>query len=179
MGDSGISGSGVHIETPNGTFAINIRNNNCYFLFLAPFSLGSCWRYDKPKYSGSCGSITPIWFPSHRGVSGNEKADSLRKSVTADTLRGNACLVLVKLSSIKMIELNSLWMITPAHPWYFGKRHRWCHQLNIPKKQQTAASRFFSDHIKSLTFPQGRKVFPEHHRCEAVIRPPPIISLIA
>ncbi|GFV17108.1 hypothetical protein TNCV_3632711 [Trichonephila clavipes] len=37
MGDGGISGSGVHIKTPD-----------------APFSLDNCWGYDKPKYSGSC-----------------------------------------------------------------------------------------------------------------------------
>ncbi|GFY05297.1 autophagy protein 5 [Trichonephila clavipes] len=48
------------------------------------------------------------------------------------------------------MELNALWRVTPAHPWYFGKKPRWCHQLDIPKDRQTALLSFFSGHIKSL-----------------------------
>ncbi|GFX15172.1 hypothetical protein TNCV_2708771 [Trichonephila clavipes] len=46
-----------------------------------------------------------------------------------------------------------------------GKRSRWCNQLNIPWKQQN--QNFSSGHIKSLTFQQSRKVFPESHWCKA------------
>ncbi|GFU25997.1 hypothetical protein TNCV_5104861 [Trichonephila clavipes] len=56
---------------------------------------------------------------------------------------------------------------TPAHPWYLGTKPRRCHQLNIPRHQQTGSSRFFSGHITSFTFQQGQKVFPECHRLEA------------
>ncbi|GFT63215.1 autophagy protein 5 [Trichonephila clavipes] len=65
------------------------------------------------------------------------------------------------------MELNALCRVAPAHPWYFGRKLRWCHQLNIPRDRQTALSRFFSGHIRYLTFEQGRKFFPECHRCEA------------
>ncbi|GFS75258.1 autophagy protein 5 [Trichonephila clavipes] len=59
------------------------------------------------------------------------------------------------------MELNALWRVPLAHPWYFGKKPRWCHQLNSPTDRHTALSRLFS------TFEQGQKVFPEYHRCEA------------
>ncbi|GFW92995.1 RNase H domain-containing protein [Trichonephila clavipes] len=110
-------------------------------------------------------SIYFRWVPSHIGLNGNEIADSLSKSAIADNLRGNTCLTFSELSYIKRIELNALWRISPTRTWYFGKKTSWYHQLNIPRSQQTAP-RFFSGHIKSLTFQQGRKVFPECHGCE-------------
>ncbi|GFS88541.1 RNase H domain-containing protein [Trichonephila clavipes] len=106
-------------------------------------------------------SIYIQWVPSHIVLSGNEIADSLAKSATTDALRGDACLTFDELSSIKRTELNALWRVTPAHPWYFGRNPRWCHQLNIPKDRKTAISRFFRGHIKYLTFEHLQKVFPE------------------
>ncbi|GFW93470.1 autophagy protein 5 [Trichonephila clavipes] len=66
-----------------------------------------------------------------------------------------------------MMELNALWRVPPGHPWYFGRKPRWCHKLNIPVDHQMTLSRLFSGHIKSLTFEQARKVFPEYPRCES------------
>ncbi|GFW99546.1 autophagy protein 5 [Trichonephila clavipes] len=94
-----------------------------------------------------------------------EIADSLVKSAVLIS-RGNTCRIFDELSSTKRIALNALWRTPLAHLWYFGKRPRWCHRLNIPKNQQTPLSRFFNGHIKSVTFQRGRKVFPECHRCK-------------
>ncbi|GFV58865.1 autophagy protein 5 [Trichonephila clavipes] len=82
-------------------------------------------------------------------------------------MRGDTCLTFAELSSIKRMEFNALWRVPPSHPWYFGRNPRWYHQLNIPRDRQRALPRFFSGHIKSLTFEQGRKDFPECHRCKA------------
>ncbi|GFS78677.1 RNase H domain-containing protein [Trichonephila clavipes] len=98
-------------------------------------------------------SIYFQWVHSHIGLNGNEIADSVAKSAIVDSLRDDTGLTFAELSSIKRIELNELWGIPPAHPWYSGKRPRWCHQLNISRDQQNRE--------------QGRKVFPECHRCEA------------
>ncbi|GFU71932.1 hypothetical protein TNCV_1052791 [Trichonephila clavipes] len=73
--------------------------------------------------------LDTIYFqcvPSYIGLKSNEIADSLAKYATADTLRGIACLTVLELSSIKRLELNALWRITPAYPRYFGKISRWC-----------------------------------------------------
>ncbi|GFU22025.1 RNase H domain-containing protein [Trichonephila clavipes] len=158
MCDGGISGSGVHIETLDGTFDIKIRNINCAVLFLAPFSLDNCWGMTSLNILDvgirlySRHSIYFQWVPSHIGLDGNEIAGSLAKSATADALRGDACLTFAALSSIKRMELNALWRVPLAHPWYFGRKPRWCHQLNIPRDRQTVLSCFFSGHIKSFTF---------------------------
>ncbi|GFU05356.1 hypothetical protein TNCV_1052341 [Trichonephila clavipes] len=77
------------------------------------------------------------WIPSHIGLNGNKIVDSLAKSATADALRGDACLTLAELSSIKRMELNALCRVPPTYPWYFGRKPRWCHQLNIPRDRQT------------------------------------------
>ncbi|GFW08108.1 hypothetical protein TNCV_2978751 [Trichonephila clavipes] len=87
-------------------------------------------------------SIPSKGVPSHIGLNGNDIADSLAKSATADALRGDACLTFAELSSIKRMELNALWRVPPAHSWYFGSKSCWCHQLNIPRDRQTALSRF-------------------------------------
>ncbi|GFT98151.1 uncharacterized protein TNCV_789651 [Trichonephila clavipes] len=94
-------------------------------------------------------SIYFQWIRSHIGLNGNGIADSLAKSSTADALQGDACLTFAELSSIKRMELDALRRVPPAHPWYFGRKPRWRHQLNIPKDWQTALSRFFSGPIKS------------------------------
>ncbi|GFX19784.1 RNase H domain-containing protein [Trichonephila clavipes] len=194
MGDGGISGSGVHFETSDGTFDIKISNINYCSVFRSELIV----IYKGLKFidtasdlvfrdiwilTDSRASIQPlshwtiigdttslnilnssrhsIYFPSHIGWNGKEIADSLAKSATADALRGDAYLTFAELSSIKRMHF------APAHPWYFGRKPPWCHQLNIPRDRQTALSRFFNGHIKSLTFEQGRKVFPECQRCEA------------
>ncbi|GFW50312.1 autophagy protein 5 [Trichonephila clavipes] len=123
-------------------------------------------------------SIYFQWVPSLIELNGNEIADNLAKSATDDTLRGDTGLTFAELFFIKRIEVNALWRILPTHPWDFGKKPCWCHQLNIPRDQQTALSRFFSSHIKSLTFQQGRKVFPECH-WGRLITPSPVIFLTA
>ncbi|GFT69077.1 hypothetical protein TNCV_3904721 [Trichonephila clavipes] len=53
-------------------------------------------------------SIYFQWVLSHIELNGNEIADSLAKSATADALRGHACLTCAELSSIKRMELNVL-----------------------------------------------------------------------
>ncbi|GFV44042.1 autophagy protein 5 [Trichonephila clavipes] len=58
------------------------------------------------------------WVPSHIGFNGNEITDSLAKSTTSDALRGDACLTFAELPSIKMMELNALWRVPPAHAWH-------------------------------------------------------------
>ncbi|GFY35416.1 hypothetical protein TNCV_195091 [Trichonephila clavipes] len=52
----------------------------------------------------------PYWikWSSHTGLNGNEIADSLGKSATAEALRDDACLTFAELSSIKRMELNAL-----------------------------------------------------------------------
>ncbi|GFW29567.1 hypothetical protein TNCV_1549781 [Trichonephila clavipes] len=66
-------------------------------------------------------SIYFQWVSSHIGLNGNEIADSLAKSVTADALRSDARLTFAELSSIKRMEFNALWREPNAQPWYFGK----------------------------------------------------------
>ncbi|GFV27888.1 hypothetical protein TNCV_1115971, partial [Trichonephila clavipes] len=58
--------------------------------------------------------------PSNIGLNGNEIADSLAKSATADALHGDTCLTFAEIPSVKRIELNALWRIPSAYPWYFG-----------------------------------------------------------
>ncbi|GFU73557.1 uncharacterized protein TNCV_3359971 [Trichonephila clavipes] len=87
-------------------------------------------------------SIYFQWIHSHIGLNGNAIVGSLAKSATAEALRGDASLIFAEISSIKRMELNALWRVPPAHLWYFGRTPRWCHELNIPRDQQTALSRF-------------------------------------
>ncbi|GFX77874.1 hypothetical protein TNCV_739081 [Trichonephila clavipes] len=94
-------------------------------------------------------SIYFQWVPSHIGLNGNEIADSLANSATADTLGG---LNFAELSSIKRVEFNALWRTPPAHP-------RGRHQLNSSRNQQTTLHVFLV--VKCLTFNQVQKVFPK------------------
>ncbi|GFX86974.1 hypothetical protein TNCV_1530631 [Trichonephila clavipes] len=73
-------------------------------------------------------SLTSFIFSSHIGLNGKEIADNLVKSTTTDALQGDACLTLADLSSIKRMELNPFLRVPPAHPWYFGKKPRLCHE---------------------------------------------------
>ncbi|GFX64756.1 hypothetical protein TNCV_4682311 [Trichonephila clavipes] len=47
-------------------------------------------------------------IPPRIGLNGNEIADSLHTSASADTLRGNTCLTFTEHSPIKRVELNAL-----------------------------------------------------------------------
>ncbi|GFV99555.1 RNase H domain-containing protein [Trichonephila clavipes] len=162
MGDGGISGSDVYIETSDGTFDINIRNNKwCYVfrdIWILTDSQASIQHLSHWTTVGDMTSLNlldlvvrlssrhSIYFQcvhSHFELNGNEIADILAKSATADTLKGKACLTFTELCSIKRMELNALWRVSPSHPWYFGNRPSWCHQLNTPRNQQTALFRFF------------------------------------
>ena len=208
-GAGDVSGSGVHIETPNSTIDLKIRNSDgcsvfkselvaiykgLHFIYTTTeLDFKDIWILSDSRASiqhlshwMTVGDMTSLhilelvnqlairhsihfqWVPSHVGLNGNEIADSLAKAASADSMHDNAKLTYSEISSIKRKELNTLWRVPPAHPWYFGKRPRWCHSLNISRKQQTTLSRFLSGHIKSLAFQQGERLFSECHWCGAV-----------
>ncbi|GFX04203.1 hypothetical protein TNCV_3973521 [Trichonephila clavipes] len=52
----------------------------------------------------------------------------------------------------------------PSHTWYLGRNPGGSFRL-MPRKYQTAFSRFVSGHIKALTFRQSQKIFLEYHKC--------------
>ncbi|GFX02498.1 hypothetical protein TNCV_194761 [Trichonephila clavipes] len=80
--------------------------------------------------------------PSHIGLNDNKITDSLSKFATAEALLGDASLTYAEISSIKRMELNALWRLPPAHPWYFGRKFCWCPELKNSRDRQTALSRF-------------------------------------
>ncbi|GFW33150.1 hypothetical protein TNCV_2110781 [Trichonephila clavipes] len=54
---------------------------------------------------------TGKWVPSHIGLNGNEIADSLAKSSTAEALWVDVSLTSAELSSVKRMELNARWRV--------------------------------------------------------------------
>ncbi|GFU64002.1 RNase H domain-containing protein [Trichonephila clavipes] len=102
--------------------------------------------------------------PSHVGIDGNEKADFLARTAAEEEVSPVGYLTFSELSSLKKIELHHLRRTSPSHPWYFGRNPGGSFKL-MPRKYQSAFSRFVSGHIKALTFWQGQKIFPECHLC--------------
>ncbi|GFV19156.1 transposable element Tcb2 transposase [Trichonephila clavipes] len=101
------------------------------------------------------------WVPSHVGIDGNEKADFLARPAAEEEVSPTGSLTL---SSFEKIELHHLGRTPFSYPWYFGRNPEGSFKL-MPRKYQTAFSRFVSDHIKALTFRQGQEIFPEYHLC--------------
>ncbi|GFT40026.1 uncharacterized protein TNCV_12581 [Trichonephila clavipes] len=103
------------------------------------------------------------WVPSHVGIDGNEKADFLARAA-AEEGSPTGSLTFSELSSLKKIELHHLRRDSPSHPWYFGRNPGSSFKL-MPRKYQTAISRFVRGQIKALTFRQDPKIFLECHLC--------------
>ncbi|GFV20969.1 autophagy protein 5 [Trichonephila clavipes] len=172
MGNGGISGSGVHIETPDD---LAFRD-----IWILTHNHASIHHLSRRTTVGDMTSLNILdivvrflsrhsvyfqWVPSRIGLSGNEIADNLDKSATADTLLDDTCITFAGLSCIKNSMRFGEFLLLALS--ILGKNSLVCHQLNIPRDQQTTLLRFFSGHNKSLNFQQGQKVFPECHRGEA------------
>ncbi|GFU79134.1 autophagy protein 5 [Trichonephila clavipes] len=194
MGDGGISGTCVPIETPDGKFDIKIRNINCCSVFrseliaiyrglkfidiASDLVFRDIWILTESRAAtqhlsqwttvGDRSSLNILdvvvrlssvyfqWVPSHIGLNDYEIVSSL---ATAEALRGDACLTFSQLSSIKRMELNALWRVPPTHPWYFGRKPRWYHQLNISQDRQTGSIVLFYWSHQLLLFNGAGKFF--------------------
>ncbi|GFT04641.1 hypothetical protein TNCV_334051 [Trichonephila clavipes] len=72
-------------------------------------------------------------------------------------------LTFYELSSLK-IKPHHLGRTPSSHSWYFERNPEGSFKL-MPREYQTAFSRFVSGHIKTLTFRQDLKMFPDCHLC--------------
>ncbi|GFW05982.1 hypothetical protein TNCV_4477761 [Trichonephila clavipes] len=105
-----------------------------------------------------------MWVPFQEGIDGNEKAGFLARTAAEEEESSTSSLTFSELSSLKKIELHHLRRTPPSHPSYFGSDSGGSFIL-MPRKYQTAFSRFVSGHMKALTFHQGQKIFPECRLC--------------
>ncbi|GFW89928.1 hypothetical protein TNCV_864581, partial [Trichonephila clavipes] len=100
--------------------------------------------------------------PSHVWIDGNEKTGFLAMTTAEEGVIPTGSLTFSELSSLRRIKLNHLGRTLPSYSWCFGRNPGGSFTL-MPRKYQTAFSRFVTDHVKALTFRQGRKIFLECH----------------
>ena len=98
------------------------------------------------------------WIQSHVGIYGNDSTDSLAKQVI--TPARNVALTFTEMFFIKKRNVQNIWKISPIYRFYF--RDEPGHSLIFRKNKgdQTAFTRFITDHIKCLKFERHHKVSP-------------------
>ncbi|GBO34723.1 hypothetical protein AVEN_187277-1 [Araneus ventricosus] len=60
-----------------------------------------------------------------------------------------------------------IWLIPPVHRWYQGSQPGGCLSIACNRRDQTTLTRFFSGHIRSLTFSDNSKCFEVCPKCTA------------
>ncbi|GFY14785.1 RNase H domain-containing protein [Trichonephila clavipes] len=105
------------------------------------------------------------WVPSHVNIAWNKIADSLAKDGAAQHTMNSAALTYSELHSPYINNKQST--VPPAHHWYEDKRPGGSLFLQCSRKEQTILTRFWSGHLRTLTFRDGNKVFPTCVRCSA------------
>ncbi|GBM99255.1 hypothetical protein AVEN_272113-1 [Araneus ventricosus] len=99
------------------------------------------------------------WIPSHVNIQGSEIADALAKAGADDASVPSAPLTYLELFSRAKIRNKTIWLIPPVHRWYQGSRLGGCLSIDCNRRNQTTLIRFFSGHIRTLTFSDNSKCF--------------------
>ncbi|GFV63751.1 RNase H domain-containing protein [Trichonephila clavipes] len=122
-------------------------------------------RYQTPQFEIKLVPIHLQCVPSRVNITGNEIADSLVKDVAAQHTMNSAALTCSKLHSIYIYSKQST--VPPAHHWYESKRPGRSLFPQYIRKEQTILTRFLSGLLRTLTFRNGNKVFPNCVRLSA------------
>ncbi|GFV84896.1 RNase H domain-containing protein [Trichonephila clavipes] len=92
------------------------------------------------------------WIPSHANIAGNEIADSLSRAGAGETTTPAAPFIYLKLFSKNNAKTKAIWMNPPVQPWYQSKCPGDFLVWGSSRRDQTALTSFFNDHLMSLTF---------------------------
>ncbi|GBM02583.1 hypothetical protein AVEN_178511-1 [Araneus ventricosus] len=122
---------------------------------------------DKLKSLSVSYRIRLQWIPSHANIQGNEIADALAKAGADDVSVPSAPLTYLELFSGAKSRNKTIWLIPSEHHWYQSSRPGGCLSIDCSRRDQTTLTRFFSGHIRSLTFSDNSKCFETCPKCTA------------